>query len=605
MKEFLLVHKAVIEHPKFTLTIEPSKGTDENNCEVVTINCSFYNIVLRFEKSTDKLRYLTFPIVYSEEDELLEELKLLENTAYDIEIEHNNLPNVKLMPKLHSNSSSPLIGKVKYKGTIAFAKANWKSYVGKDILSVFWSTNDSFELPVEIRTSKLEYIEDYKIMVDDINKVSSEVIWSNKTHTSLNVVKNNYQDDNRLLSKFFFIRSWLTNNKLLTNFQEIINAPISKLEGSYKTATVGEVSSFDDKTVISMINSSDWDTVRMPLPNLQSTGNALPLTITDYYTKLSYDTIENRFIKFVLETISEILNDLLIQYKKDTFVGIESYRLLSLVQEMHSHYILQEVKSEPYTESGNLAIRRVSGYSDFYNFYEQLEMSDEIGWEDLYRILFHKQIKPVYDIYEAWVLTEFVEVFKKLSSNVDIEIGKGKKFIKKITANYHTFKLELHYQYNIKHSEEETFISSYSMRMDPDFLLNLYKGNNYLGSIVFDAKYKLNNIKEIFKDIAVDEEVEEDDTINGEISDKRIAKRIDLMTMHGYKDSIRGVLGSYVILPSNENTIELWKETKNIIPSIGALPLYPSKNKKVRDNQRKVVASFIKKFITNRNRKST
>lgn len=602
MQEFYLVNKVEIVNPLLKITIEPTKPMELPNLNLVTFKINSFDLILHCEKSVDKNLYSKCSIVYSRE-EFLEDLKFLENSNYTIEIEHDNLENLTLQPKLHTLAASPLTSSVKYLDGFAYTRVNWDSYVGKDSINVFWGFDDSHSLPVEIRASKINYNSDFRTMVDNINSICSTVLWSNKSNTSLNV-QNTIYSEKDLLSKFFFIRSALNEDRLPTSFQEIVNAPITKLEEWKKELTIGEVSSFDYKTVTSMINSPYWvttDPATTYLANSQN-SNSLPYILNEHNTQLSYDTTENRFIKYLLDQVYSILSQLVVKYTKQTFVGLESFRLLSIVDRMLSNDFLHEVNNVPYVETGNLALRRVPGYSDFFSFYEQLIMSETLHWEELYNLLFHKQIKPIYDIYEAWVLTEFMEILKNMSTgDFSVDFGSGKKFIKRIRSQFYSFNLEILYQHRISHSKKDKPLTSYSMRMDPDFLLNIYKEDKLIGSVVFDAKYKLNKTNDIFN--FLDENF--DDVTPGSTSEERISKRVDLMTMHAYKDSIRGVKGSYVILPSIERSIEFWNENKDIVPSIGAIPLYPSNNSDLKDLQRATLTQFIKKLITHFKRKGT
>ncbi|CAN7532932.1 DUF2357 domain-containing protein [Rossellomorea sp. LjRoot5] len=597
MKDFYLVNKVEILNPNFKLTIEPSKPLDLINLTIETYEINNNYLILHCEKCNDIKLYHKSPIVFSREP-LLEDLKFLENSLYTIEIEHDNLENLVLQPRLHMSSSSPSKSKTKYLEKLAYTRVNWESYVGKDHISVFWKLEDSFNLPVEIRAAKIDYLLDFKTMVNNINTVCSTIIWSNKTNSSLNTQNTLYYEKN-LLSKFFFIRSALSEENLPSSFYLIRNAPITKLEDHKKNVTIGEVSSFDYRTVSSIIDSPYWVATDTSADYLSTSSNNLPYIINEHSSKLSYDTTENRFIKYLLDEIHFILSELIVQYSKQTFVGLESFRLLSIVEKMISNSFLNEVKSTPYIETGNLALRRVPGYSDFFIFYEQLLMSETLEWDEFIDLLFHKQIKPIYDIYEAWVLTEFLEAFKGISTGgFDVEFGNGKRFIKRITTQFHSLNLEVLYQHTIKHSKKNIPLSSYSMRMDPDFILNIYKADKLLGSVVFDAKYKLNNIGDIFD--FPDDGLDEPNA--GITTQERLAKRVDLMTMHAYKDSIRGVQGSYVILPSIEKNLEFWSENKNIVPSIGAIPLYPSTNTIFRQLQRDTFTRFLKKLITHYNR---
>jgi predicted component of viral defense system (DUF524 family) len=153
--------------------------------------------------------------------------------------------------------------------------------------------------------------------------------------------------------------------------------------------------------------------------------------------------------------------------------------------------------------------------------------------------------------------------------------------------------------------------------MRPDYTLSIWPTtyrdevdaeiNNKITHIHFDAKYRVDNLIEIFgpKDDAVinidnDLDVEKIEQKNGKY------KRADLLKMHAYKDAIRRTHGAYVIYPgelikinSNDNEVAdsnikyYWKEYHEILPGLGAFALHPRCDMEEKESDTLHIENFL------------
>lgn len=598
MTEAFIVNRLEIFSSSLKVIITHSKNKVKT-IEEILVTYNNFKVKLFGFKSNDVNEITNSPIVYNRTN-LLQDIKFLEYTKYAMEIEHGDFSNLIIMPKMTHRSQTALVGDLVSKDRFTLAFLNWKSYVGVDSISIFSGNDTIISLPIEIRAAKLTYISDYKYMVDEIVNYSSTIVWSDKSLSSL-PNKKEIISSNNLLEDFFFIKAAMERDYIPSFWNEILQNPKTALSREYKKVGLANVSNFNDRTIMSIIqNSQNFVKTNIESAHVPSLRGMLPQEVEDNKYFLTFDTNENRFLKFWLNQLLNILNEIIRISEYNTVMFIDSKRMYSEISLILSHPMFHDVLLEPYIETGNLTLRRVPGYNGMFKLYQDFQAKSSLEWNSLYELLFDKQVRPIYDIYEIWVFIELIKTIKNLSqSSPTIVLGKGKKFFEKISFNYHSYIIELNYQKVINHLKSNKTLTSYSLRMDPDFLINIFHKQKLLGSIAFDAKYKYKSLNDIF--ILENDEEETEDKI-----EMRKAKRVDLLTMHAYKDAIRGVVGSYVILPSHEKNIELWSETSQIVPSVGAFPLYPSsKNDSSLGTQRKNIENFIKKFINSLNRKST
>jgi len=114
--------------------------------------------------------------------------------------------------------------------------------------------------------------------------------------------------------------------------------------------------------------------------------------------------------------------------------------------------------------------------------------------------------------------------------------------------------------------------------MRPDFTLSFWPEGFSLDEaesqelavhIHFDAKYRVENITELFGDA--------DDDLSEEKAQQKRGnyKRADLLKMHAYRDAIRRSEGAYILYPGGANGPARFQGFHEILPGLGAFSLKP------------------------------
>jgi len=114
--------------------------------------------------------------------------------------------------------------------------------------------------------------------------------------------------------------------------------------------------------------------------------------------------------------------------------------------------------------------------------------------------------------------------------------------------------------------------------MRPDFTLSFWPDGYGLDEaesqelavhIHFDAKYRVENITELFGDGDEDPSEEKAQEKRGNY------KRADLLKMHAYRDAIRRSEGAYILYPGGSNGPTRFQGFHEILPGLGAFALKP------------------------------
>ncbi|MCM3631143.1 restriction endonuclease-like protein [Paenibacillus glycanilyticus] len=572
----------------------------QNNPVVIqeTLEMYYHGYIIKLygsytDKQTEAAHY---PLIYKD-SQFINELQALENESYRLEIAHPGVQNLKVMSKLHNESPTSLRKEIYVNPNVTANFVNWRSYVGKEYLRVTWDTFSSWQIPIEVRASKVDYFADYKTMVEEITASISNIIWNEKSMTSLNAAKKNAKSKRSQLEDFFFIKAAMMPDRIPSYLQIIESSPVTDLLYERRVKSIGEVSNLDYRSLISIASNPDFliTHANTAIPTIPGLLNRLPTDVEEKFNRLTFDTPENQFVKYWMIEISNRLDEIEKFYDDDTFIGFDSKLINAEIRHLLAHPMFNEVSNVQYPETSSLSLRRRAGYAEMFELYEKFSEMSDLDLDDLVNLLFHRQIKPVYEIYELWVLFELIEILKSIATGtVQYSYGKGKAPITAVKIPFHSLMLELNYQTVIEPEISNKPLTSFSLRMDPDFRLTVFDGSKLLGGIVLDAKYKFKSVNEIMNRELLEEEGEGDN-----VSSIRKVKRIDLLMMHAYKDSIREVSGAYVLLPSQELNGTRWFEKQGeVLPSVGALPLYPfSLSTSVRDTQRNEIKAHLLEII--------
>lgn len=96
-----------------------------------------------------------------------------------------------------------------------------------------------------------------------------------------------------------------------------------------------------------------------------------------------------------------------------------------------------------------------------------------------------------------------------------------------------------------------------------------------MAHVHFDAKYRVDNIRELLGDITDDEAFERDTEAVQE--NRTAAKYSDLLKMHAYRDAVRRTAGAYVLYPGNPgDNISPYNCFHEILPGLGAFAIRPN-----------------------------
>ena len=466
---------------------------------------------------------------------------------------------------------------------------NYKNEIGRSEIQIIYKVDKEtrkFRFGFEVLSTKLDYHEHWRIIVEDIEREYRmlSLDYMRRTFHGFSPDQNGEHPDIVWWSVFEE-----EQQKFIKACKSIIDRPRHRLHGE-------EVYLRADKLKQTPHNIENRLAEHRKEP-------AYLYRVEQHI--LSNDTQENRFLKFALHQISKRYEDLRqrIEAVKTASGTMKSAMLATseTLKRLQHHPFFRTIGRFKGISQESMVLQKATGYSQVYRTWNLLRRAYSLN-DGLYRL----QTKDIATLYEIWCFIEVSHIVKaqlhlddedvehrnrmEMNGIFSWELGKGEH--SRILFRKDGVELaEL--VYNPKNADKEN--DNVGMKdlvvptvpQKPDIVLQLTKNDLQQGmkmTYLFDAKYRIDG-----KDKGVD--VPPEDAIN---------------QMHRYRDAIyykdydanalkKEVIGGYILFPGDgePNDVAVSKFYKTIKEvNIGAFPLRP---KDVEN--RKLLENFIDELI--------
>ena len=555
--------KIEIKVPDIGIFIISKKTDNTYSTDNITIN----NLKLTNIPVVQKTDNLT-PIQYSRNKP---NIFLLEETEYEIYFKSDeNLDNYSIFHTLKQSDDTLKINKLP-NSTEYLGFLNFKSFAGKTFLDIQKEGKIIYQLPIEVRSKKIDYNEQYPAMIGDLSEYSSGLLFEiNSTvyqHSDLIETKNDTLYEDFMLLEYLF-----KEENLPSTFEYLSRNLYTSLENIKEEVPTSLASNIGPNELIDIVSNPE---------NLYKTDNNkfrwnkgfIPQKINQTTYIDNIDTPENRFYKNFLE----LIEDLIVKLLKEAGSGYVKDKLLDYYEEINyflSQRYFKDISKMNYAPLNSQVLQKKEGYRDILQYFLMFEFGFKMNWNQV-TDEFKGFEKKLHELYEYWCYFELIHVMKELTNskinfedvfkinknNWTITLKEGQ--IKEFDLNVDEKPIKIELMYNKTFDRRSNEYQSYSVQMRPDYTIAI-KLEDKEYKIHFDAKYKVDLTNETYQNP-------------------------DIVKMHAYKDAIKNTIGSYILYPGA--TKELF--TKNQFESVGAFTLNPGKNMK----ERKEIVSFIRDLI--------
>ena len=564
----------------------------------------------------------------SKDNNHLSPLMLLEETRYDVmfettlnmesdeevnifpTIQKDNTHKFSVFDSLKFNLSSDNVSR--FIGIL-----NFHSYVGKSFIDVEIDNIRSKAVTIEVRSKKIKYYDQYPQMIADLSEVASGLIYEMDSPLYQELEFDPSKRET-LYEDFMFLEYLFRPENFPSSYDYILRNLYSLLVSYLEDVPSTFASNVGPTEMIDIISRPEhlFHTNDPPMDWPDSLGGYVPDVISQRFYRENIDTPENRLLKYFLESLDKVINQLLISLEKnDGYIKDQLLFYKRQVQDYLSDRWTAEVGRLDYLPLNSQVLQKKEGYRDLFKYFLNFELAFRLEWDEV-----EDQIRgyerKLSELYEYWCYFKLIKVLDKLSRNKlsytdlyelnkdewSIKVKKGIPSVKRFNLNIDDQDIYVELMYNRLFSNKTEF-KSYSLPFRPDYsLLIKLDSDHYF--IHFDAKYRSEGQILAFYDKIVQEEIKEDDKeleIENEVKKRDLEEETkkkfkygDLYKMHTYKDAILKTEGAYVLYPGDDTKIFRVIDDKPI-PSVGAFPLTPGKN----GIEEEELSMFIKAVLRN------
>lgn len=486
-----------------------------------------------------------------------------EYTNYEVIIERKDKINIEFYHEnINIRNKVTPTGRT---GNLHSGIINFRGDIGYSNLYVNVNGKVHLKLTIEVLPSKLDYREDYISILSDVNKEIYNLAYGLLGRTYLGMEINNKASNS--YSEFYSILNYVYE-KLIRSINLVIFNPHHELGKDSRVCKYHSLKNINNETV-------KWLEKRPHL--IKKVGDSyIPVEALQVTKKVTYDTKENRFLKFMLTKITEKIKHFIklytstpYKYDKDVVNKLKSMER-EITRRLRTS-LLKNVNIDYRNTDISLVFIMGSGYKEIYKYYLILQKGLNINSNIL-----SLSMKELSLLYEYWCFIKINSLlmekyrlitadFMKINRNgIVVSLKKGVsstlKYENRIT------KERFQVSYNSKKLSK-------TIAQKPDNILQIYKeGNDKAYEFIFDAKYKI-----------------ETDSVYRRQYGGVGPKEEDINTMHRYRDAIvysnkeeasykNCIFGAFVLFPyKNEEEYrkhDFYKSIEEV--NIGGLPFLPS-----------------------------
>ncbi len=513
-----------------------------------------------------------FPPIFFENETY--QLVVLSKTGKELSFSHEH-------PLVRRAVSKEKVGDI----TFLMGQLQFMNEVGLTQFNILDGNESLADITIELFPTKLDYKEDYKRLLDEVSEEIYNLAFHFMKKTFIGASKISSKSPSpaefyRLLQHYF--------KQFINAIQLIERQPHHQLVTEYHKVRGDQLKRTDSR-------SRQYLRKRPYLFKETSQGIAIgnkqrmPERGLNPKKTLSFDTMENRFVKYMIIRLQDKIKYL--SHHVERYVSNAPTADRSILDKLT--YMQKKLhaieKSFFWRQIGRLdrsvltlVMQMKHGYRDAYMVYLVLSQGLSLQGE-----IFKMSVKDVATLYEYWTYLKMGQILHNKYEAIDQDIIKIKRnglFVdldqsKSSKRRFrHPFTGEL-----ITLSFQERHLSSPTVSQKPDIMLTVEKkGHPYVYQYIFDAKYRI-DFGQSEKEVSTPGPMED-----------------DINTMHRYRDAWvyknngpyeRYAFGAYVLFPwMDEENYEAHSFYKSIDEvNIGGFPFLP--------NTIRLVEEFVEHLI--------
>ena len=459
---------------------------------------------------------------------------------------------------------------------------------------------------VEVRSRKLDYKADYRRMMEDISARCVDLLGDWQAPSQLKLAPDAGNDAATIGQRFAFVRALLDGPGFRDALHRILSQPHQRWEARPKEHALGRGVRPGRQLLVQLARGGG----RVPVPAqhpLHQRLASLPGSITLRRATPSEDTLENRFVKFVLRGFQAFLAQVSarISANQQPRLAAEVLAMSNRLAEALDSSLLRHTSDPLSLPLGSPVLQRREGYREVLQAWLQFSLAARLVWhggDDVYGA----GQRDVATLYEYWVFFCLLDLVSDLfelerpagqslleptADGFGLKLKAGRFLALQGQAVLHQRPLKVQFSYNRSFgaNSQRAAAGSWTEPMRPDYTLSLWpaeftpaeaEAQELMVHVHFDAKYRIDSLRAVLGQPADPGATDDPATaLDAALTADKLAqrqgeyKRADLLKMHAYRDAIRRSHGAYVLYPGTAG--KKLQGFHEVLPGLGAFALRP------------------------------
>lgn len=508
-------------------------------------------------------------------------MKIYNDLESKTEVDYELIENQSYILDFESTEEYLILEEIKISKLSNFIDWHKGNRYGKLCISNYIGNIYFFKKTFNVKSNKflkeLTGVEQFKKVLNEIEQLSKNIIFSYDS-PSFALREVDYQNTNPstlLIFNYFkkIILDWDSTINLETSINRILKNPNFKYSKLYEKDKIEKIKKINNKTIKLLVNKSNEVTklssqdnhlLNLPLTKFLSSNSSesyFPAKTYMEKKKLSYDTLENRFVKHFIRYVASFAYRLNFVKNLPSSVHHEKELVLKVCRSILNKSFFKQVGEMTVVPTNSSVLQSRIGYKDVLHHYSRSQFGILHIFEEFEKNALSVDLKRISELYEYWVFYKVANAF--LGNSIIIEqqsiLTEDGNLCYGVCFKNET--ISVYYNW----TESKARQSSYSVMFRPDVTVEIKSKNGSIVKLIFDAKYKV-------------------DYKNSMGNTESHVQTEDIHKMHTYVDAIRDTLFAIVVYPGTEFLFYEKKHDTSIRRSIdeiqsfngvGAIPLIP------------------------------
>ena len=213
-----------------------------------------------------------------------------------------------------------------------------------------------------------------------------------------------------------FLEYLFRPENLPSSYDYIVKNLYSRLVSHLNDVPTTFSSNIGPSDIIDIISRPEhlYKTNSPPIDWPETMSGYVPDVIRQRFYHEDIDTPENRFLKYFIESLDKVINNLLTSIdKKDGYIIDQLLEYHGIVQNYLSDSWTSKVGLLEYLPLNSQILQKKEGYRDVFRYYINFELAFRLEWQEL-----DDQIKgyerKLSELYEYWCYFKLIKVLDKI-----------------------------------------------------------------------------------------------------------------------------------------------------------------------------------------------